>query len=240
VNEAASHPELAGVVENVKSACGEELISVIACGEAARSALASAIELLLIFRTITPEVVAKLRAYRTRQRRFPVELRLFTRDEFASSLDVFPGETLEILRCHKVLHGEDVIAGVNVEVRHLRHQLEFELRSKKQLVLNALLTEEEGAPGIGELVLAFARDFMRLGRHYLFMKGQKVIEPDSLLEQLGKDPGIATDVLRTLGRIAAGEHKPAASEKRALLWSFLDQVDKLIVAIDRTEGTWNA
>lgn len=240
MSDVASHPELDGVVEAVKKACGGELVSLIAFGEAARSPLASALELLVILSAITPGAMARLRAYRTARKTLPVNLRLFTREEFAGSLDVFPVEALEMMHGYRVLHGADILTGLAVEGRHLRHQLEFELRSKKQFMLGALLETEEGAREIGELVLAFARDFMRLARHYLFMKGHKLVENQALEPLLAQDPGIATDVLSALARIAAGELRPSASEKKELAWRFLEQVDRLIAAIDRTEGTWNA
>lgn len=238
MNDPASHPQLEGVVQKVQAACGSALVSLVVFGEGARTPLAPALELLVILSAITPEVVARLRAVRA-GRAAPVNLRLFTREELASSLDVFPVETLEMMRGYRVLHGADILAGLAVEARHLRHQLEFELRSKKQLVLGALLTADESSREIGELVLAFARDFMRLARHYLFMKGHKVVQEQELESLLARDPGIATDVLARLARVAAGELRPSASEKKELAWRFLEQVDRLILAIDGTEGTWN-
>lgn len=55
---------------------------------------------------------------------------VFTKDEIKNAVDVFPVEFLNIKRHHKMLHGEDILNNIEVSKEKLRHQLEFEFRSK--------------------------------------------------------------------------------------------------------------
>lgn len=63
----------------------------------------------------------------------------FTPERLIDSADVFPMEMLDILESHKILHGTDPLKGLQVSQTHLRHQLEFELRSKLLKLRHAYL-----------------------------------------------------------------------------------------------------
>jgi len=55
---------------------------------------------------------------------------LFTEDELKDSNDVFPLEILDMINPHVLLHGNDVLEKVDLDKKHVRTQIEFELRSK--------------------------------------------------------------------------------------------------------------
>jgi len=55
---------------------------------------------------------------------------LFTKTELGDSADVFPLEILDMKYPHEVLYGDNVINEVKLDKKHVRRQLEFELRSK--------------------------------------------------------------------------------------------------------------
>lgn len=55
---------------------------------------------------------------------------VMTKEEFTDGVDVFPIEFLNIKQHYEVRHGEDCLAGLTISKKHLRHQLEFEFRSK--------------------------------------------------------------------------------------------------------------
>ena len=54
----------------------------------------------------------------------------FTVDELQNSADVFPIEFHNMERARKVLYGTDVLANLAISDEFLRHQTEYELRSK--------------------------------------------------------------------------------------------------------------
>lgn len=55
---------------------------------------------------------------------------VLTKEELMDGVDVFPIEFLNIRRHHKILYGEDILKEIELSKKHLRHQLEFEFRSK--------------------------------------------------------------------------------------------------------------
>lgn len=55
---------------------------------------------------------------------------VMTKEELTDGVDVFPIEFLNIKQHYEVLHGEDCLADITISKKHLRHQLEFEFRSK--------------------------------------------------------------------------------------------------------------
>jgi len=55
---------------------------------------------------------------------------LFTKDELKDSNDVFPLEILDMIYPHELLYGIDVLENVDLNKKHVRTQIEFELRSK--------------------------------------------------------------------------------------------------------------
>ena len=55
---------------------------------------------------------------------------VMTKEELTDGVDVFPIEFLNIKQHYEVLHGEDCLVDITISKKHLRHQLEFEFRSK--------------------------------------------------------------------------------------------------------------
>ena len=53
-----------------------------------------------------------------------------TKEEIIDGIDVFPIEFLNIRQHHKILYGEDFLKDIEISKKDLRHQLEFEFRSK--------------------------------------------------------------------------------------------------------------
>ncbi len=54
----------------------------------------------------------------------------FTQEELRDGSDVFPLEFLDIKQPHEVLYGKDLVEKIKFDKKHVRRQLEFELRSK--------------------------------------------------------------------------------------------------------------
>lgn len=118
---------------------------------------------------------------------------VFTKDEIKNAVDVFPVEFLNIKRRHKMLYGEDILKDIEISKEKLRHQLEFEFRSKlihlrqsyiksdgnnlEDLILNAVPTL---APIIGAL---------------MYIKGVEVkYDPDIVKIMVGIDTRVVMDI----------------------------------------------
>ncbi len=68
---------------------------------------------------------------------------LFTKEEITNAGDVFPVEFLNIKRHYRLLYGEDMFKDIEISNQYLRHQLEFEFRSKLIHLRQAYLSASE-------------------------------------------------------------------------------------------------
>lgn len=80
-------------------------------------------KLLAVCKALDFEILRKIK----QSKEIPV---LFTKKELMQGVDVFPVEFLNIKSHHKILYGEDFLKDINISKKNLRHQLEFEFRSK--------------------------------------------------------------------------------------------------------------
>jgi hypothetical protein len=80
-------------------------------------------KLLAVCKTLDFDILHKLK----QNKELPI---LFTKEELMQGVDVFPVEFLNIKLHHKTLYGEDIFKDINISKKNLRHQLEFEFRSK--------------------------------------------------------------------------------------------------------------
>lgn len=55
---------------------------------------------------------------------------ILTKEELVDGVDVFPIDFLNIKKHHKVIYGENFLKDLVISKKYLRHQLEFEFRSK--------------------------------------------------------------------------------------------------------------
>src|SRR5688572_1638517 len=129
VKEAINH-----LIGDLKSTHGDNLASVVLYGSAASGdsiELRSDYNLLIALNRITPSDLrlaqAPMREWQRLGHPLPV---YFTVEELQDAADVFPIEFLHMEKARRVLYGQDPFERLDVPTTHLRHQLEYELRSK--------------------------------------------------------------------------------------------------------------
>src|SRR5207244_1044547 len=76
----------------------------------------------------------------------------FTVSELANAADVFPIEFSAMEAARKVLYGADVLAGVEFSDENLRHQTEYELRSKLIGLRRAYIPASASVEGLSALM----------------------------------------------------------------------------------------
>ncbi len=135
---AALATRLAPWVAALPRDCGDRFRALYLHGSALTprfDAQASDLNLLLVvaelpfdlLSTLARSVRALVSHGQTGRRTAPLVL---TEAQIRSSIDVFPAEFLDLSRGRSLLAGEDVLGGLAVGLGNLRHQCEYELRSK--------------------------------------------------------------------------------------------------------------
>lgn len=104
-------------IEKIKEILGDNLVSLV------EYQTGTDVTHLAVCRDLDFETLQKLKQLEE----IPL---LLTKKELVDGVDVFPIEFLNIKQHHTILHGEDFLKDIHVSKEHLRHQLEFEIRSK--------------------------------------------------------------------------------------------------------------
>src|SRR6202044_3598953 len=98
-----------------------------------------------------------------------------TRQELERSTDVFTIELLDMAQHHRVLFGEDVLQGLQIDTHLHRVQVEYELREKLILLRQHILLAAESRSKLYDVLLHSAPSFATLLRHALIVLGGQTL-----------------------------------------------------------------
>ena len=155
---------------------------------------------------------------------------LFTEDELKDSNDVFPLEILDMINPHVLLHGIDVLEKVDLDKKHVRTQIEFELRSK-------LIHLRENYIGIKKpkdlkpLLKSAIPTLMPLLYGLLFMKNIKIPSDLYLLySSVEKSYSVDMEIFRKVREDTIGKQ-----DLTILVNELINLLEKLINIVDKME-----
>jgi len=95
-----------------------------------------------------------------------------TLEELRESADVFAIEMLDIQHSHKILHGEDVLAGIEVPMNLHRVEVEHDLRTTLLRLRNHLLLTSDGDDELKAVMAKSVTSILVLLRHALIALGE--------------------------------------------------------------------
>lgn len=159
--------------QTIQTQAGAELSAVILYGSAARVERLdkySDLNLLVVLKQADLGRMAEIHAAAQKHLRgFKANLVFWAEAELKRAWDAFPLEFTDIQGNHRCLLGQDPFRGRRVEKKHLRFQLEFELRSKLLALRSAWLNFRDDRRAL-ELYLRQAGKSLA----YLIRQGQPV------------------------------------------------------------------
>jgi predicted nucleotidyltransferase len=229
----------ADFIDDLNQTHGKNLSSVILYGSAAAGDFVpqrSDYNILVALHRIGPRDLRNAHACVREWSRLghPVPI-YFTASELANAADVFPIEFHAMTIAHKVLFGSDVLAGLTVDDRNLRHQVEYELRSKLLQLRRQYIPASTSVEGLKELMSESLGSFAVLFGAVLTLKG---IEPPvtkhetvaTLSEHLALD-GLPFE---KIFHIRENNFTAALDERSAneLFGEYMEQIERVIDAVD--------
>jgi predicted nucleotidyltransferase len=232
------------LVVDLKATHGDNLAAVVLYGSAASGdfvQLESDYNLLIALERITPEDLrlaqAPMREWQRLGHPLPV---YFTFAELHDAADVFPIEFHQMERARVVLYGRDPFETVIISDENLRHQTEYELRSKLTQLRRLYIPASASAKRLRDLMSDSLSSFATLFAPVLLLHGEEPpvlkLEIVRATTRLLKLDGTAFErvfELREAGDAAAlGER-----EADELFGSYMAQVERVIEAVDRLEVT---
>jgi predicted nucleotidyltransferase len=236
---------LNGLVEDLRATHGDNLASVVLYGSAAAGdtrELQSDYNLLIALKRITPEDLrlaqAPMREWQRLGHPLPV---YFTVEELSDAADVFPIEFHQMANARIVLHGRDPFEFVKLSDANLRHQAEYELRSKLIQLRRHYIPASVSIEKLSDLMSDSLSSFAVLFRAVLLLHGQEA--------PVGK-----ADVVRATARLlkldvtpferifefhATGAWPRSEKEANELFAAYMFQIEQVVEAVDELERRGN-
>ena len=226
------------LVDELRNAHGEHLAAIVLYGSAAAGDKAQRVDhnLLIVLKRIA---AADLRAA---QKALVPWLKLgepppvyFTVEELRRAVDVFPIEFMQMEQARKVLWGQDPFELVEISRANLRHQTEYELRTKLIQLRRLFVPASVSADKLARLMSDSLASFAALFRAVLVLHGQEppVNKVDAIratvkLLELNAAPFEKILELRM-------QQTPSMTEAEAdgLFSAYMDQIGRVIQAVDK-------
>lgn len=229
------------LVEKLKEAHGDALVSVILYGSAAAGDYQGAISDLNVFCVLERIGLEELKRSEKlvnwwRELGNPSPL-LMSRAEVPRSTDCFPIEFHDMQDRRRLLYGEDVVAGVVIDDKYYRSRVEYELRAK-------LLRLRQKAAGVLSdraatllLMEESISTFCVLGRHALRLRnGDAPWKKREIVAALAAGFGLNPAPFYTLLDLREQKLKPRQTEAAPLFEAYLREITVLVEAVDRLSG----
>ena len=232
---------LNSLIDDLRATHGDNLASVVLYGSAAAGdhvELRSDYNLLISLHRITPEDLRQAQAPMREWQRLGHPLPVyFTVEELSDAADVFPIEFHQMSQARILLFGRDPFEFVKLSDEHLRHQAEYELRSKliqlRRLYIPASVSIEKLCDLMSDSLASFAALF----RAVLILHGEEapIAKPDCVratarLLKLDAEPFEKIFAIR-----ANGDMPATHTEANALFAAYLLQIERVVEAVDETK-----
>jgi hypothetical protein len=230
---------LSELIEKLQKAHGERLVSVVLYGSGAvpdgRDAM-SDLNILCVLANVTPEELhAAEPVFRWwREMRNPAPL-LLSEDEVRNGTDCFPIEFHDMRERHRVLYGNDVVAGLEVDDSFYRAQVEHELRAKMLRLrqkAGGLLSERDL---LLRLMCESVSTFCVLFRHALRLGGEEpVFGKRDVVTAASRRFGLSPEPFEVVLDLREGRKKPKDVQNALTLFgSYLQQIELVVKAVDQ-------
>jgi predicted nucleotidyltransferase len=169
--------KLQELVSRMHYACGENLVSIVLYGSAARDDYHeqySDVNVMVILRHLKPSIYPALTGVlnwwsHEEKLRPPM---IMTLEEVRESADVFAIEMLDIQAEHKTLYGDDVVATIEVPMNLHRVEVEHDLRTTLLRLRHHLLLTADGDEELKVVMGKSVTSVVTLFRHALIALGE--------------------------------------------------------------------
>ena len=229
---------LHGLVDDLRKTHGDNLASIVLYGSAAagdHNEVRSDYNLLIALNRITPEDLRLAQAPMREWQRLGHPLPIyFTVEELSDAADVFPIEFNQMAKARIVLYGHDPFEYVTLSDANLRHQAEYELRSKLIQLRRLYIPASVSIEKLCDLMSDSLSSFAALCRAVLMLNGEEapVAKPDCVratVRLLKLDPAPFERIFefRSNGDLPSSE-----KEANDLFGSYMFQIEQVVEAVD--------
>lgn len=162
----------------------------------------------------------------------------FSLDELQRAADVFPIEFLQMQKARRVLHGSDPLELVTTSDFHLRHQLEYELRTKFLQLRRLYFPAAQSAEKLAAFMVESLSSFAALFRAVLMLRGREVpVAKRDAIHDTANELGLEVGPFDRILELSSSP-RPKLNEAQAneIFGAYLNQLERVIDAVDQIEG----
>src|ERR1019366_2701100 len=217
--------KLQELVTRLQQACGENLVSIVLYGSAAREDFHeefSDVNVLVVLQHLEPSSFAAISAV----------LHWWSHQEkLRESADVFAIELLDIQRSHKTLFGQDVVTAIDVPMNLHRVEVEHELRTTLLRLRHHLLLSPGNQDELRAVLAKSITSVLTLFRHALIALGQNPPQAKpELLETAGEVFGFEVQPLRSI--LALRNEGPHSENLHELYHAYMSAIQRVAHELD--------
>jgi predicted nucleotidyltransferase len=217
---------------------GEDLVSICLYGSGARGAYIRRRSDLNFLIVLTEEGIKELdKAFKLvaswRWRRVTPPL-FMTNEYIATSLDTFPLEFLNIRQHYRVVWGKDPLAGIKINQKQLRLQVEREVKGKLLQLRGAYLTSRGWGINLAALASRSLIALVSIFQGILYLRDKEI--PDQrvdVIKATAAETGLAAEPFLRLLEIKEGKSKLPARMMKGLMKSYIAEVSRLAAWMDK-------
>ena len=231
------------LIQNLREAHGENLSSIVLYGSAAAGDQVESRSdhnlLIALTRITTRDLHAAHSAMREWEKLGQPIPVYFTVAELQDAADVFPIEFHQMEKARRVLYGRDPFEFVKISPANLRHQTEYELRTKLIQLRRLYIPASASLVRLSALLSDSLVSFAALFRSVLILKGEEppVAKEDSVraaVRALGLDRTVFERIFELRGGRGAALTQ---AEADSLFETYMAQIERVIEAVDRIEAS---
>ena len=219
---------------------GEELIAIILYGSGAGVDYIPGKSDLNFLIILTDRGIGRLESAlepvaRWRKRNVAIPL-FMTCANILGSQDAYPVEFLNMKRHYVVVFGKDILEEFSFNPRHMRLQVERELRGKLLHLRSGYLATEGGTRKIRELIGTSLTAFVSLFRALLFLKHAEIPHGRrNVIAAAGETLGIDASVFLKCEEIRAKTDRFSTADVKIIFGNYLTEVGRLCEQVERME-----
>lgn len=153
-----------------------------------------------------------------------------------SSLDSFPLEFLNMKNSYRLILGEDVLKNLSFEKKHVRLQVERELKGKLLLLRESYLETKGSLRNLKPVIAKSLTTFASIFRGILFLLEKDIpLEKRDVISSAGKEMGLDNELFNELYDISKGLKKPSSSELDRIVIRYIEEIKKAAFFIDKLD-----
>jgi predicted nucleotidyltransferase len=171
-------------------------------------------------------------------RQFKVSPMITTREELASSADVFPVKFLDIQEQHRVIHGPDPFSGLVIGRDHVRLRCEQELKNMALRLRRQVVSRVVGSPAsvLRETIRGVLPAFTSVLRALLGLRGVTVgADRADVLSRAAAELDLPAEVMERLVDLGRGRSPADDGAMEDLAHDLLTAVVTAAAAADRMD-----